>query len=121
MVTHWSKEVVMKKITKVALGALAIAGAATFAAATPAAARVVVGFGVGPGYYGPPAYSYSCDPYSRWYDPYRCGYYAPGYYAPPYYYGGPSIVLGGRFGGGWHGGDRGGFHGGGGFRGGHHR
>jgi hypothetical protein len=114
----------MKKFAKISLGALVVAGTAMFAAATPAAAQVSVGIGLGGGYYGPPAYSYSCDPYSRFYDPYRCGgyygrsYYAPSYYGPSYYgYGGPSIVLGGRFGGGW---DRGGFRGGerGGFRGG---
>jgi hypothetical protein len=108
---------VMKKFAKIALGALVLAGAATVAASAPAEARVSVGIGFGPGYggyYAPP--SYSCDPYSRFYDPYRCGYY-DSYYAPGYYYGGPNIVFGGSFGGGW---DRGGFRGGerGGFRGG---
>jgi hypothetical protein len=95
----------MKKFAKITLGALVIAGA-TLAATAAADARVSVGI-------GPPAYSYSCDPYSRWYDPYRCGY-APGYYGPAYYgYGGPGIVIGGHFGGGFRGGHGGGFHGGG--------
>jgi hypothetical protein len=114
----------MKKFAKVALSALLLAGAATAVASSPADARVVVGFGVGPGYYGyGPAYypGYSCDPYSRWYSPYRCGgYYGPayygGYYGPSYY--GPSIGFsfgGGGWGhGGWHGGH-------GGWGGGHHR
>lgn len=101
----------MNKFAKITLGALVVAGA-SLAATGAADARVSVGIGIGaPGYYGPPAYSYSCDPYSRWYDPYRCGYYAPGYYGPAYY--GPSFYVGGHFGGG-HGGGRGGFHGGGG-------
>ena len=114
----------MKKFAKLALGALAL-GAATFAAAAPAAAQVSFGIGVGPaygGYYAPPAYSYSCDPYSRFYDSYRCGYYEPSYYAPRYYapsygygYRGPSIVIGGSFGGR---GGYGGYHGGGGWNGG---
>ena len=127
----------MKRFAKVALGALMLPGAATAVASSPADARVVVGFGVGgPGYYGGyygPAYrpAYSCDPYSRWYDPYRCDYYAPSYYAPYYggYYG-PSVSFG--FGGGfrdhdgWGGGFRGrdhdgGSRGGGGFRDGGHR
>jgi hypothetical protein len=111
----------MKKFAKVALGALMVAGAATAVASSPAQARVVVGFGVGPGYgYGPAYYPrYSCDPYSRWYSPYRCGYggyYGPAYYGPSYY-AGPSIGF--SFGGGW--GHRG-WHGGhGGWHGGHHR
>lgn len=121
----------MKKFAKVALGALLMAGAATAVASSPAEAGVVVGLGFGgPAYYPPPGY-YTCNPYSRWYDPYRCGYsYPPSYYYGGYY--GPSFALG--FGGGWYGddddgwrgrgfrGDRGeGFRGGefrGGFRGG---
>ena len=94
----------MKKIiSTIALGAALLAGAA---ALTPAAARVSIGIGIGgPGYYGGysggPSYNY-CDRYSRWYDPYRCGYYAPsyydyGYYGRPYY--GPSFYVGGNFGG----------------------
>ena len=110
----------MKKFAKVALGGLILAGAATAVASSPADARVVVGFGVGPGYYGPAYYPrISCDPYSRWYDPYRCGYYGPayyrGYYGPSYY--GPSIGF--SFGGGGWG--HGGWHGGGWHGGGHHR
>ncbi|HET9321051.1 MAG TPA: hypothetical protein VFO27_14790 [Bryobacteraceae bacterium] len=68
----------MKILAKAALGALMLAGA-TALTATPAAARVDIGIGFGfPGYYyGPPAYPYYayCDRWSRWYDPYRCGYY----------------------------------------------
>ena len=111
----------MKKFAKVAFGALMLAGAATAVAATPADARVSIGIGFGGPVYGAPYpyyASYSCDPYSRWYDPYRCdrGYYSGGYY-------GPSVVFGGNFCGGWHGGGyRGGnFHGGGFHGGGHHR
>ena len=80
----------MKRFAKIALGALILAGAAT-AAAAPASARVVVGFGAGI----PVAAPVSCDPYSRFYDPYYC---RPAYVAP---------VIG--FGFGWHGGfhDRG--------------
>ncbi len=89
----------MKNFAKLALGALVVAGATTFAAAAPAQAQVSFSVGVGGGgYYGPPAYSYSCDPYSRWYDPYRCGYYAPrpyAYYAPRVYYRSPSYYRGG--------------------------
>ena len=103
----------MKKVAKI-LGAVLLAGAATFAVSAPAAAAVSVGVGIGPGYYGPGP-GYSCDPYSRYYDPYYCGagypYYGPAYgYGP--YWGGPSVVIGGRFGGGFHGG----FHGGRGHR-----
>jgi hypothetical protein len=110
----------MKKFAKVALGALLMAGAATAVASSPAEARVVVGLGFGgPAYYPAPGYYYSCNPYSRFYDPYRCDYYPPSYYYGGYY--GPSVVFG--FGDGWYGGYRGGdhdFRGGyrGGFRGG---
>ena len=98
----------MKKITKFALGALMLAGATAALAATPAEARVSVGIGFGaPVYAAPYPYyaSYSCDRYSRWYDPYRCdrGYYYGGYY-------GPSVMIGGGFRGDFRGG---GFHGGG--------
>jgi hypothetical protein len=93
----------MKRFAKLALGALILAGAAT-AAAAPASARVVVGVGL------PIAAPVTCDPYSRFYDPYYC--------APAY--AGPVVSVGGYFGGGWHDGWRGGFHDG--FRGGfHHR
>jgi hypothetical protein len=100
----------MKKFAKITLGALVVVGA-TLAATGAADARVSIGIGLGgPGYYGysapsyygygAPAYSYSCDPYSRWYDSYRCGY-APGYssYSGSAYYG-PSFSFGG-FGGGY--------------------
>lgn len=95
----------MKTLAKLALATSVLAGAA-MATTTAADARVFVGFGVGPGYYyGPPAYPrYSCDPYSRWYDPYYCRRYyyddyydyGPDYYGPVYY--GPSIGF--SFGGG---------------------
>jgi uncharacterized membrane protein YgcG len=107
----------MKKFAKLALGAAVLAGAAAMAA-TPADARVSVGFGIGvpaPVYYGAPYYNYTCDPYSRFYDPYRCGYYAPSY-GYGYGYGGPSLVIGGSFGGGFR--DGGGFRSGGGRSGG---
>ena len=117
----------MKKFAKVALSAMLLAGAATAVASAPAEAQVSVGVGIGPGYYGDYDYGpgyyaprYSCDPYSRWYSPYRCGYgpaYYRGYYGPRYYYG-PSIGF--SFGGGW-GGHRGWSGGHGGWHGGHHR
>ncbi len=85
----------MKKVAKLALGALLMAGTA-FAVAAPASAGVSVGFGIGfgPGYYGPPAYA-TCDPYSRYYDPYNCGYYSD-YYGPPIFIDG-SWFNGGRY------------------------
>ena len=84
----------MKKIiAKFALGAVLVMGAALVAAA-PGSAAVRIGIGIGvPGYYGAPYYNYSCDPYSRFYDPYRCGY---GYYGYPAYYG-PSFYFGGGY------------------------
>ena len=104
----------MKRFTKLALGALMLAGAATVAAA-PASARVFVGIGAPVAYAGGPV----CNPYSVYYDPAYCGY-------GPAYVGGPVIGFGvGGWGGGWHGGGfhGGGFHGGGfhggGFHGGH--
>ena len=75
----------MKQFAKAALGALAIAGAATVAMTAPAAAGVHIGIGIGipgPGY-GPPPPA-----------PYYEGYYGPGYYPPGpcagynYYYSG---------------------------------
>jgi hypothetical protein len=119
----------MKKFAKIALGALMLAGAATAMTAAPADARVSVGIGIGvPGYYGGPAYypRYSCDPYSRFYDPYYCGAYARPYYYGPDFYLNYHTGWGGGFrdfdrghfgGGGFHGGN-GGFHGGGSFHGG---
>ena len=126
----------MKRIAKIALGALLMAGTA-FAVATPAAARVSIGIGFGgPGYYGPPPRYAVCDPYSRYYDPYYCGdddYY----YGPPLFIDGFWFNSGGRYRdfrghrqywvhGGWHGysgghggGGYGGGHGGGGYGGGH--
>ena len=75
-------------------------GSATTMTTAPADARVVVGVGVGPGYYGP-AYGPAPYPY------YGCGYYCgyPGYY-------GPSVAFGVGGWGGWRGGWRGGWHGG---------
>src|ERR1700753_492646 len=80
-------ETKMKKIAKIAVSALALAGvaAATTAAMTaPAEARVAIGIGIGGpgyygGYYGPPAPCY----YGGYYG---CGY-GPAYYG--YGYGGP--------------------------------
>ncbi len=130
----------MKFLTKAALGALMLAGAATTTAA-PAEARVSIGVAIGggggyydSGYYGRSAY---CDRYSRWYDPYRCDDRYDGDYD---YYDGPVFIdgiwlnggyrsryFGGHrqffYHGGWHGGSGfhdGGFrHGGGSFGGGH--
>jgi hypothetical protein len=93
----------MKRFTKIALGALMLAGAATFAAA-PASARVFVGVGAPIAYAPGPV----CAPYSPYCNPYYCGY-------GPAYEGGP--VLGFGYGCGWHGG----FHGGGEFNGGGNR
>src|SRR5689334_9542091 len=81
----------MKKLALAALGALMMAGTTT-ATTTPADARVVVGIGFGgPGYFGPDYYpSRVCDPYSRWYDPYRCDEdrYYDDYYYDPIFFGG---------------------------------
>lgn len=74
----------MKQFAKMALGALAIAGAATVAMSAPASAGVHIGIGIGipgPGYGPGPAPVYE-------------GYYGPGYYPPGpcagynYYYSG---------------------------------
>ena len=103
----------MKKIAKLALGAVLLAGTA-FAVTAPAAARVSVGFGVGvgPGYSGPSDYAV-CDPYSRYYNPYYCGddeYYD----GPPLFIDGFWFNNGGRYRD-WHGGRQywvhGGWHG----------
>jgi hypothetical protein len=121
----------MKTITKAVLGALMLTGAAIGTAA-PAAAHVSVGIGIGvpgPGYYGPgygPGYygggggGAYCDPYSRWYDPYRCNDYDDdyGYYNGPVFLDG--VWLNGGFRSRWYGGHReffyhGGWHGGTGF------
>ena len=66
----------MKNFVKVALGALMVAGAtvATTAAMTaPAQARVSIGIGIGPGYYGGGYYGrpyYGRPSCYRYYDPY---------------------------------------------------
>jgi len=68
-------ETKMRKFTKLALGALMVAGAATATTAamtSPAEARVSVGIG-----FGFPGYGYG----------YAAPYYGPAYY-DPYYYGG---------------------------------
>jgi hypothetical protein len=94
----------MKRFTKIALGAVMLAGAAA-AIASPASARVFVGMGAPLVYNTAPV----CDPYSAYYNPYYCGY-------GPAYVGSPVIGFGfgGGFGGGFHGGGfGGGFHGGG--------
>src|SRR5665213_1681022 len=66
---------VMKKFAKLALGALMVAGAATATTAaitTPAEARVSVGIGIGPGYYGGGYYGPRYGGCYRGY--YGCGY-----------------------------------------------
>ena len=111
----------MRKLTKYAVGALALAGAA-FATAAPADAHVSIGIGFGPGYYGyGPGYGSVCDPDSRWYDPYRCDDYDDyDYYDGPVFIDG--IWLNGGFRSRWYGGHRefyyhGGWHGGSGWHG----
>src|SRR5215469_6076537 len=84
----------MKRLAKVALGAVLMASAAA-AIAQPASARVFVGVGAAPMAYGAAPV---CDRYSPYYDPYYCGY-GPGYVGAP--------MFGYGFGGGWH---DGGFH-----------
>jgi hypothetical protein len=120
----------MKRFGKIALGALMLTGAAV----ATAEARTSFGIGIGGPAYGGGYYGggyggggASCDPRSRWYDPYRCGgeydSYDSGYYSEPYYGGyAPGIILGiGGYGGG-RGGYGGGYgHGGGYGGGGHHR
>ena len=136
-------ETKMKKMTRFALGALMLAGAAVTAAAPANALSFGIGIG-GPGYYGGYGRYDVCDRYSRWYDPYRCrwdyGYYdQPIWWGNNWYYGGTryryygghrEYYVGGgwrgdvRFrdggGGGYRGGYGGGYHGGGGHGGGHH-
>jgi hypothetical protein len=75
----------MKKLALAAAAAVMMAGT-TVATTTPADARVVVGIGIGPGFYGPGYYpGRYCDPYSRYYDPYRCD---GDYYHDPIFFGG---------------------------------
>jgi len=73
----------MRQLRNVAVGAVAVVAAVV--ACAPAQARVSVGIGLGgypDYYYGSPGRAV-CDPYSRWYDPYRCdAYYADYYYGP---------------------------------------
>jgi len=86
----------MKRIGKLAFGALLMAGTAmgvTLATTAPADARVSIGIGIGiPG----PGYGNPCDsPRFRYYHPERCdrgdygpdyyGYYDSGFYGPGYY------------------------------------
>src|ERR1700687_3164634 len=78
----------MKLFAKAALGAVMLAGA-TALTAVPPDARASGGFGFGgcgpySGYGYPGYYDASCDPRSRWYDPYRCDYYDDydNYYGP---------------------------------------
>jgi uncharacterized membrane protein YgcG len=87
----------MRKMTRIALGTCAILAAV--ATSAPAQARVSIGIGLGypgyydgypgyyPGYYYGPSARAVCDPYSRWYDPYRCRYYYAGYGYDDFYYG----------------------------------
>jgi hypothetical protein len=117
----------MKLFSKAALGAFAIAGTATMALTTPAAAGVHIGIGIGipgpapvyEGYYGPGYYPPGpCAGYNYYYSGY-CGY--PVYSDPVFiggvWYNGPHYYRwwGGRpyvwAHGGWHGDYRGG-HGG---------
>src|ERR1700749_614462 len=128
--TEFKRSRLMKKIAKLALGALMLAGTAATVGTTPANAGVSVGIGVGvPG----PYYGYGPG-WCRWH-PYRCAGYDP-YYYDDAYYNGPVFIDGVWFNGPlrwrwwggarqfwWHGGWRvgtgwhaGGFHGGG-FRG----
>ena len=81
----------MKLLAKAALSALMLAGAATLTAA-PAEARVSVGleFGGG-GYGGRPAF---CNPYSRYFDRYRCDAYYNDYNDDYDYYNGPVFIDG---------------------------
>ena len=126
----------MKKLAKLGLGALMLAGTAVGLGA-PAQAGVHVGIGIGlpgPGYYDGYYRRPVCDPYAPYYDPYYCGYDA--YYDGPVFIGGewyrgPALrwrYWGGErqfwWHGGWHVGTRwnsGGFHRGnpGGWHGGH--
>jgi hypothetical protein len=92
---EFKTELSMKKIVKLALGALMLAGTAATVGTAPANAGVSVGIGIGgPGYYGP---GWRCG---RWhYNPYRCGYgayYDPGYYDDAYY-DGPVFLDGAWF------------------------
>jgi hypothetical protein len=87
---------IMKRFTKIAFGALLLAGATT-AVAVPASARVFVGVGA--------PYAYAPGPVCNPYSPYYCGY-GPAYVGAPVF----GLGFGGGWGGGWHGG---GFHGGG--------
>src|SRR5690348_4554537 len=95
----------MNIIKKAALGLAMLAGATALTTA-PADARVTVGIGIGvPGYYGGYAPPAVCDPYSRWYDPYRCdGYDDYDYYNGPVFIDG--IWLNGGYRSRWYGGHR---------------
>ncbi|MFZ0338069.1 MAG: hypothetical protein WAL45_08565, partial [Terracidiphilus sp.] len=99
----------MKKLSLVALAALAMLVVLPFAA-IPANAQVAVGIGVGPAvgypaYYGPP----DCEWGYYSYYPYACAPY--GYYGPDWFAGGIFIGAGPWYGRGWgHGGwGRGGY------------
>jgi hypothetical protein len=81
--TSWFKRLAIVLVTVLSIGALTVS-------ATPAQARVFIGFGVGApvgwGYYPPPPYY---------------GYYGYPYYGYPYYrsyYGYPGFFVGGTFG-----------------------
>ncbi|MDR3526503.1 MAG: hypothetical protein P4L57_04420 [Rhizomicrobium sp.] len=82
----------MNTIAKTILGSVMLAGAAV-AFTAPASAGFAIGFGYGPGYYGPPARAYYggavCDPYSRYYNPYDCDdeyYVGPPLFIDGYWY-----------------------------------
>ena len=85
----------MKSMHTLAIGALMLGAALAIAA--PASAQSSFGFS-----YGSPGFSFgfgtgfSCNPYSRYYDAFRCGgraftdrYYYPYSYGRPYYYSRP--------------------------------
>lgn len=95
----------MNIIKKAALGLAMLAGA-TAVTTTAADARVTVGIGFGgAGYYGGGYYDRACDPYSRWYDPYRCDAYGDyDYYNGPVFIDG--IWLNGGYRSRWYGGHR---------------
>ena len=95
----WHKEDVMKKLSLIALAALAMLVVLPFAA-VPANAQVAVGIGVGPAvgypaYYGPP----DCEWGYYAYYPYACAPY--GYYGPDWFAGGIFIGAGPWYGRGW--------------------
>jgi len=72
---------VKRVATKAAYGALALAAIVGIAAAstTPAAARVIIGFGIAPFGYYPGPWNYPYYPYPYYAPVYPAPYYAPAY------------------------------------------